>query len=100
MKKLLISVNYLAGIFTLAILMYVGLYGPVAVVPFERIIRACLESHSVASPDMAAKLSEAHMGYYHFLVIPISGLLLILLLVFLSIGLLTVWNERLSKEGS
>ncbi|MDA8242766.1 MAG: hypothetical protein M0025_01425 [Elusimicrobia bacterium] len=98
MKKILIILNSVSGIIALALLLYVSLYGPVAVIPFERMIQTCLESHPSVPKVIEVQLAEAHIEYYRFIAIPLCGLFLILLSVLFNIGLLTKYKERISAE--
>lgn len=85
MKKILIGINLSSAVISIGLLMYVSLYGPVAVVPFERIITAPQDNSLVPAQDIASKLAEAHSGYYQFLAIPLFGVLLVLILSILSV---------------
>jgi hypothetical protein len=97
MRRILIVINLFSGILALGLLLGVAFYGPVAIVPFERVAGICVSNSSVALQDLGTQLAEAHSGYYQFLSIPLFGVFLIFILSIINVVILVRCKEVVSR---
>ncbi|KAF0125055.1 MAG: hypothetical protein FD189_1907 [Elusimicrobia bacterium] len=90
MTKKLFVLNLVATLIAFSLFLYISIYGPVSIVPFEKAIESCsAASSSIVLQELSVKVGILHKNFYYFILIPLLGFFVLGALSCVNLVLLT-----------